>query len=94
MASSTSCPLRSRTGPKSVVVNLSYGPTTGPHDGTAVLEEALNALVTHYDGTQGKPKLEIVLPAGNAYLSEGHVACVGPGTTQAGQRRVDVAPSA
>ena len=49
-----------------------------------MLEEALNALVTHYDGTQGKPELEIVLPAGNAYLSEGHVACVGPGTTQAG----------
>ena len=70
---------------KTVVVNLSYGPTTGPHDGTAVLEEVLNAYVTHYDGTQGKPKLEIVLPAGNAYLSEGHVACVGPGTTQAGR---------
>jgi hypothetical protein len=69
---------------KKVVVNLSYGPTTGPHDGTAVLEEVLNALVAHYDGTQGKPKLEIVLPAGNAYLSEGHVACVAPGATQAG----------
>ncbi|HVQ72280.1 MAG TPA: hypothetical protein VMT08_32740 [Bradyrhizobium sp.] len=69
---------------KKVIVNLSYGPTTGPHDGTALLEEALNALVTYYDGTQGKPELEIVLPAGNAYLSEGHVACVGPGTTQAG----------
>ena len=26
---------------KNVVVNLSYGPTTGPHDGTAELEEAL-----------------------------------------------------
>jgi hypothetical protein len=59
---------------KNVVVNLSYGPTTGPHDGTAELEEALNALITQFDGTQGKPKLEIVLAAGNSYFSEGHVS--------------------
>ena len=58
---------------KNVVINLSYGPTTGPHDGTAELEAALTALVTEFDGTPGKPKLEIVLAAGNAYLSEGHV---------------------
>ena len=66
---------------KKVIVNISYGPTTGPHDGTALLERALDALVTHYDGTLGKPKLEIVLPAGNAYLSNGHVSHVGPSTT-------------
>ena len=28
-----------------VIINLSYGPTTGPHDGMAELEEALTALV-------------------------------------------------
>jgi hypothetical protein len=56
-----------------VVINVSYGPTTGPHDGTAVLEAALTAFVTEFNGTPGKPKLEIVLPAGNAYLSDGHV---------------------
>ena len=56
-----------------VVINVSYGPTTGPHDGSAELEEALTALVAEYNGT-GKPKLEVVLPAGNAYLSAGHVA--------------------
>ncbi|HYP13905.1 MAG TPA: hypothetical protein VEQ63_08265, partial [Bryobacteraceae bacterium] len=57
-----------------VVINLSYGPTTGPHDGTAQLETILTAFVTEFNGTPGKPKLEIVLPAGNAYLSEGHVS--------------------
>ena len=31
---------------KNVIINLSYGPTTGPHDGTAELESALTALVT------------------------------------------------
>ncbi|MDB5576094.1 MAG: hypothetical protein JWR80_1270 [Bradyrhizobium sp.] len=59
---------------RKVVVNVSYGPTTGPHDGTAELESALTALVAEYDGTGGKPRLEIVLPAGNGYLSESHIA--------------------
>jgi hypothetical protein len=65
---------------KRVVVNISYGPTTGPHDGTAELEGALLELVQQYDqtvynldGTVKSPKLDIVLAAGNAYQSEGHV---------------------
>ena len=60
-----------------VIINLSYGPTTGPHDGTAVLEAALWALVTQYDGITNKPKLEIFLPAGNSYLTDGHVSYTG-----------------
>ena len=56
-----------------VIINLSYGPTTGPHDGTAVLEQAMTALVTKFDGITTKPKLEIVLAAGNSYTSESHV---------------------
>jgi hypothetical protein len=59
---------------KNVVINISYGPTTGPHDGTAELEAALAAFVATFNGTPGRPRLEIVLPAGNAYLSEGHIA--------------------
>ena len=59
-----------------VIINLSYGPTTGPHDGTAELETALTALVSEYNGTHRKPRLEIVLPAGNAFLSEDHVVFV------------------
>jgi hypothetical protein len=60
-----------------VIINLSYGPTTGPHDGTAALEAALWALVTQYDGVTNKPKLEIFLPAGNSYLTDGHVNYTG-----------------
>jgi hypothetical protein len=67
---------------KKVIVNLSYGPTTGPHNGTALLEAALNDLVTQFNGAQGKPKLEIVLPAGNSYFSEGHVAFTRRTTTE------------
>jgi hypothetical protein len=59
---------------KSVIVNLSYGPTTGPHDGTALLEDSLHALIKEFDGHHRKPKLEIVLAAGNAYFSDGHVS--------------------
>ena len=58
---------------ESVIINLSYGPTTGPHDGTALLEEALSALVTEFNGTANNPKLEIFLAAGNSYLTEGRV---------------------
>ena len=58
---------------KRVIVNLSYGPTTGPHDGSAELEQALKEFVDIYDG-HGLPRLQIFLPDGNAYLSEGHVA--------------------
>jgi hypothetical protein len=57
---------------QNVIINLSYGPTTGPHDGTARLESILNALVAEFDGSSGKPKLDIFLPAGNAYLTEEH----------------------
>ena len=56
-----------------VIINLSYGPTTGPHDGMALLEEALTALVGYYDGTSGKPKLEIFLAAGTSDPTKGHV---------------------
>jgi hypothetical protein len=56
-----------------VIINLSYGPTTGPHDGLWQLETALTALVSEYNGTGGKPKLDVVLAAGNSYLTESHV---------------------
>jgi hypothetical protein len=60
-----------------VIINLSYGPTTGPHDGTAELEAALTALVTYYDGIHNKPKLDIFLSAGNSYLTAEHVVFTG-----------------
>jgi hypothetical protein len=56
---------------KTVIINISYGPTTGAHDGTSVLEQALTTLVEECDAA-GLPKLQIVLAAGNSYLTEGH----------------------
>lgn len=57
---------------KKLVVNLSYGPTTGPHDGTAMLE-LLMAALADFCRLVGLT-LDIVLPAGNARHLEGHVA--------------------
>lgn len=44
-----------------VVVNISYGAQAGPHDGSSLLEEALDELLEHCAGN-----LAIVLAAGNA----------------------------
>ena len=57
-----------------VVINLSYGPTTGPHNGLAELETLMTTFVEKYNGTNQKPKLDIVLAAGNSYLLQDHVA--------------------
>jgi len=54
-----------------VVINLSYGPQTGRHDGRSLLERAINALVEHCNGTNG-PKVSFVVPAGNSYLARAH----------------------
>lgn len=53
-----------------VLINLSYGPRTGPHDGTSILEKAIDdlkdkATSQHYD-------LQVVVPSGNSHLSRAH----------------------
>ncbi len=55
-----------------LVINLSYGPTTGPHNGLAELETLLTTFVKKYDG-DGKLELDIVVAAGNSYLLQDHV---------------------
>jgi Subtilase family len=51
-----------------VVVNLSYGALAGPHDGTTLLEEALD----HFLEVEEKRFLCLTLPAGNGYDSRTH----------------------
>jgi hypothetical protein len=53
--------------PLPVVVNLSYGTIAGPHDGTGMLELAIDQLIA------ARPApLQVVLPAGNHYLARCH----------------------
>ena len=51
-----------------VVINLSYGSFAGPHDGSSLLEQALDELIAGQGG-----RLAIVLGAGNSRLADCHV---------------------
>jgi Subtilase family len=64
--------------PLPVVVNVSYGTIAGPHDGSSMLEQALDLLIDACE-----PKICVVLPAGNNHLSRCH-ACFSlePGQSQ------------
>jgi hypothetical protein len=55
---------------KQVVINISWGPQTGPHDGSSLLEEALDDLIAQ--SIKKNQGLEIVMAAGNSYLTRAH----------------------
>lgn len=58
-----------RVGDKGrAVVNVSYSTNAGPHDGTSILEMAMDDLVTQ----KGRDNLAIVLPAGNQFEDRCH----------------------
>jgi hypothetical protein len=50
-----------------VVVNISFGTLAGPHDGTSVLEAAMDQLLDLY-----RERLQIVIAAGNSYQLRTH----------------------
>jgi hypothetical protein len=49
-----------------VVVNLSYGTQAGPHDGSSLIEAAIDALCVE------NPRMTVVIAAGNAAQAAGH----------------------
>lgn len=53
------CAVKGQT--EHIVVNVSYGGTTGPHDGSSLLDQALVALC------EREPRLHLVLAAGNSF---------------------------
>ena len=57
-----------------VIVNLSYGTHSGPHDGSSMFERAMLDLLELYDGRDNGPVLHIVLPAGNTHLGRIHAS--------------------
>lgn len=57
-----------RVGDGRAVINVSYSTNAGPHDGTSILEMAMDELVA----TKGRDKLAIVLPAGNQFEDRCH----------------------
>jgi hypothetical protein len=61
-----------------VAVNISWGTLAGPHDGSSILEAALDDLIGLRRG-----RLEIIVPAGNSYQSRTHAN----DSLQAGEQR-------
>jgi|GraSoiStandDraft_4_1057263.scaffolds.fasta_scaffold13928_3 hypothetical protein len=66
------------TAPLPVVINLSYGTIAGPHDGTGVLETAIDQWIT---ARETVAPLRVVLPAGNHYLARCHAHFTLPAAT-------------
>lgn len=65
-----------------LVINLSYGSMAGPHDGSTLIESAMDAFIAQRrqsgqgdrTGADASSAIHLVLPAGNSFESEGH-AC-------------------
>ncbi|MCB9942838.1 MAG: S8 family serine peptidase [Geminicoccaceae bacterium] len=62
-----------------VVVNFSYGITSGPHDGRHVIERVTRLLIANHKA-RGGGEVTLLLPAGNSNLARGH-AHSAPGAT-------------
>jgi hypothetical protein len=64
-----------------LTVNLSWGTLSGPHDGSSILEEAMDQLIDLRKG-----RLQIVLPVSNSYQLRTHanvtLPCIDPETLQ------------
>lgn len=56
-------------GDRPIIVNLSYGTHSGPHDGSSMFERALKELLDKHEN------LHVVLPAGNTHLARCHASC-------------------
>ncbi|MFO1110412.1 MAG: S8 family serine peptidase [Bradyrhizobium sp.] len=57
------------TGALPLVINLSYGTIAGPHDGSGVLEAAIDQWIANREAAA---PLRVVFPAGNHYLARCH----------------------
>jgi len=55
---------------KKVLINLSYGPQTGPHDGSSFAEGKINELAQEAENDGNI--LQVVLPSGNSHLLQAH----------------------
>ncbi len=57
-----------------LVINLSYGSTAGPHDGSTMLERGIDAILRQERAKRPAQKLDLVISAGNHFLKQLHGA--------------------
>ena len=55
-----------------IVANLSWGPQTGPHDGTSILETEIETLISEQKALPKSRDLIVSLPAGNSFDARAH----------------------
>jgi hypothetical protein len=69
---------------KRAVINLSYGSNCGPHDGSSILEQAMDELLARHlvDG-KDEQRLHLVVPSGNALDTSTHAQLL-VGSSQTG----------
>jgi hypothetical protein len=53
------------------VVNISYGPQTGPHDGSSLLEQAIDE-AHDLMRIDGRERLQVAMPSGNSFNNRCH----------------------
>jgi hypothetical protein len=62
---------KTRAEGQTVAINLSWGPQTGPHDGSSLMEQAIQARVMHQ--LMALKRLVLIsLPAGNSHAARAH----------------------
>ena len=55
-----------------IVVNASLGNIAGPHDGTSMIESAIDEMIRQRRENRPDAPIDVVLPEGNSYLSRCH----------------------
>ncbi|MEM8626187.1 MAG: hypothetical protein AAGG47_22090, partial [Pseudomonadota bacterium] len=74
-----------------IVINLSYGISGGPHDGTGLFERHIDALIEVFkdqlarDGIE--PRVALTMPSGNGFQSRRHANAKHPADEKAAPRR-------
>jgi hypothetical protein len=55
-----------------VTINFSYGPQTGPHDGSSIFEKAVDEMIEKAEKDSPAWQLDVVVPSGNSHLLRAH----------------------
>lgn len=75
-----------------LVINMSFGSTAGPHDGTSLLERGIDMLIAQERKERSGRSIELVLPAGNHFLADLHGAVTLTSAARSGTFQWEIMP--